>query len=136
MSNHSEPTRHFCVLSMNSKLRRIVLACGACIVIVLSAYTATHAAGSSPTAFRPQDVSYQVQATNPSEPEPLTLTDEQGQYSLGLHLEILEDPERGSDHRSGLLPGIMILQFIPSQVEVPNYGYTDSAYWVRVRSGE
>jgi len=131
LSNHSEPPRHFCVLSMNSKLRRIVLACGACIVIVLSAYTATHAAGSSPTAFRLKDASYQAQATNPSEPEPLTLTDEQGQYPLGLHLEILEDPS-GELTIDQVSSPELDSQFILSPVEVPNYGYTDSAYWVRI----
>lgn len=60
------------------------------------------------------------------------LTDEQGEYPLGLYLEILEDPSgqltieqvSSSDYDD---------QFIPSQEKVPNFGYTNSVYWVRFR---
>lgn len=62
---------------------------------------------------------------------PVVLTDEEGEYPLGLHLETLEDP-----------PGQLTIQeiaspefeakFVPSQWDVPNFGYTNSAYWVRV----
>jgi PAS domain S-box-containing protein len=60
------------------------------------------------------------------------LTDEQGEYPLGLYLEILEDPSRqltieqlsSSDYDD---------QFVPSQEKVPNFGYTNSVYWVRFR---
>ena len=72
-----------------------------------------------------------MQATNPSEPEPLTLTDDQGQYPLGLHLEILEDPSGELTIEQVTSPELDS-QFIPSPVEVPNYDYTDSAYWVRI----
>jgi PAS domain S-box-containing protein len=60
------------------------------------------------------------------------LTDEQGEYPLGLYLEILEDP-------SGQLTIEQVTssdyddQFVPSQEKVPNFGYTNSVYWVRFR---
>src|SRR5262245_7425433 len=60
------------------------------------------------------------------------LTDGQGEYPLGLHLEILEDA-------SGQLTIEQVAspeyegQFIPSQKDVPNFGYTQSAIWVRFR---
>jgi hypothetical protein len=63
-------------------------------------------------------------------PDPVILTDQQEQYLLGLHLELLVDP-------SGQLTieDITSLeyddQFTPSQDEVPNFGYTDAAVWVR-----
>jgi hypothetical protein len=62
----------------------------------------------------------------------LILTDEQGEYPLGLYLEILEDP-------SGQLTIEQVTssdyddQFVPSQEKVPNFGYTNSVYWVRFR---
>ncbi|MEM7030639.1 MAG: sensor histidine kinase [Chloroflexota bacterium] len=60
------------------------------------------------------------------------LTDLQGKYPLAQHLEILEDP-------SGLLTLSQITspeyenQFVPSSESVPNFGFTQSAVWVRFR---
>jgi len=131
LSNHSDPTRHFSFSSMNSKAKLIVLACAVCVLIVLSAHASNRAAGFSPTAFRQQSIFSAAEATNPSEPEALTLTDEQEQYPLGLHLEILEDPSGELTIEQVSSPEFDS-QFIPSPVEVPNYGYTDSVYWVRI----
>ena len=131
MSDHSDPTRHFSFSSMNSKAKRIVLAGAACILIILSAHTTTRAAGFSSPAFRPPDVSYQVIATNPTEPEPLLLTDGQAEYPLGMHLGIYEDPS-GELTIDQVSAPVFNSQFIPSPAAVPNYGYTDSAYWVRI----
>ena len=49
-----------------------------------------------------------------------------------MYLEILEDPggELTIDEVSS---PEFAARFIPSQVEVPNYGHTDSAYWVHLR---
>ncbi len=116
---------------MNSKAKRIVLACAVCVLIVLLAHTSNRAAGFLPATFKQQSTFSVMQATNPSEPEPLTLTDDQGQYPLGLHLEILEDPS-GEITIEQVSSPEFDSQFIPSPVEVPNYGYTDSAYWVRI----
>ncbi|NOX32271.1 MAG: PAS domain S-box protein [Deltaproteobacteria bacterium] len=60
----------------------------------------------------------------------IILTDQKGKYPLGLHLEILEDPGRQltiDDVTSVEFNN----KFIPSQLKVPNFGYTNSAYWVR-----
>ena len=62
----------------------------------------------------------------------VTLTDEQDETPLGLHLEILEDPSGDlsiKDVTSPELDG----RFLPSDTAVPSYGFTDSAYWVRFR---
>jgi len=62
----------------------------------------------------------------------LTLVAGQEAYELGLHLEILADPTRmlsieevSSQERSQ--------QFLPSRAPVPNYGFTNSVVWVRLR---
>jgi len=64
--------------------------------------------------------------------ETVTLTDDRGKYPLGLHLEILTDPS-GQLTIEQVSSSAYDKQFIPSQVEVPNFGFTDSAYWVRFR---
>jgi hypothetical protein len=63
--------------------------------------------------------------------EPVILTDEQGEYPLGLHLELLEDP-------GGKLTIDQISSqdfddvFVASQSQVPVFGFTDSTYWARI----
>lgn len=62
--------------------------------------------------------------------EPLILTDAQGEYPLGTSMDILEDPQKQwtiTDVSSPEFDG----RFVPSQVVSPNFGYTNSAYWVR-----
>ncbi len=74
-----------------------------------------------------------AQSAEPPAAEPVVLTDEQGEYPLGLHLEILEDPTGELTIEQVSSPEFDS-QFVPSQDEVPNYGFTDSAYWVRLTS--
>ena len=68
-----------------------------------------------------------------TDPEPdrvIVLTDEQGEYPLGLYLAILEDKDKIwtiEDVTSPELAG----QFTPSQEEAPGFGFTNSAYWIR-----
>jgi hypothetical protein len=71
-----------------------------------------------------------AQTGSPPAAEPVILTDAQGEYPLGLHLEILEDPGGQLTIEQVSSPEFDS-RFVPSQVEVPNYGFTDSAYWVR-----
>ena len=73
-----------------------------------------------------------AQADDAGLPKPVVLADEQGEYPLGLHLEILEDPS-GELTIEDVASPEFDSRFVPSQVEVPNYGFTDSAYWTRVR---
>lgn len=63
---------------------------------------------------------------------PLILTDEQEEYPLGLYLEILEDPN-GQLTIEQVSSSAYDQQFVLNQVEVPNFGFTNSAYWVRFR---
>ena len=66
----------------------------------------------------------------------VVLKDEQGDYALGTHLAILEDP-------SGILTIQQILNgefervagqhFLPSQSQTPGFGFSPSAYWVHVQ---
>ena len=63
---------------------------------------------------------------------PVILTDEQDSYPLGFHLEILEDPS-GELTIEDVTSPAYAEQFSPSQVDIPNYGFSDSAYWVRLR---
>ena len=62
--------------------------------------------------------------------EPLLLNDELDQYPLGHHLEILEDKDGLLTIEDVTSPEIS-QHFVPSQDEAPNFGFTDSAYWVR-----
>ncbi len=74
--------------------------------------------------------SVKAQTSDPPVQNPLTLTDEQGFYPLGLYLEILEDPS-GELTIENVSSPEFDPQFDLSQVAVPNYGFTDSVYWVR-----
>lgn len=61
---------------------------------------------------------------------PVVLTDEQDEYPLGLHLEILEDPTRQLTIAE---IAEFDQQFIPNQTPDLNLGLADSAYWIRFR---
>lgn len=63
---------------------------------------------------------------------PVVLTDRQDKYPLGRHLEILEDPGSALTIEDVTSPAYT-QQFVPSEVDVPSFGFTDSAYWVRLR---
>jgi PAS domain S-box-containing protein len=71
-------------------------------------------------------------ATAQSKPQLLVLTAAQGEYPLGRRLDILEDPGGQLTIEQVASPEYE-RQFMPSQSETPNFGYTDSAYWVRFR---
>ncbi|MDX1437805.1 MAG: 7TM diverse intracellular signaling domain-containing protein, partial [Anaerolineales bacterium] len=63
---------------------------------------------------------------------PVALTEDRGRYPLGLHLDILEDAEGEltiEDVAAEPFAGL----FASSQVDVPNFGFTESVYWVRFR---
>lgn len=62
---------------------------------------------------------------------PLILTERQGAYPLGLHMDILEDPSGELTIQDVVSPEFDS-QFKPSTAEIPIYGYTDSAFWLRL----
>jgi PAS domain S-box-containing protein len=65
-------------------------------------------------------------------PAPLVLSDDQTEYTLGQHMEILEDPA-GTLTIQDVSSSEYSDRFIPSQVDSPNFGFTASVYWVRLR---
>ena len=62
----------------------------------------------------------------------VSLNVERDEYSLGKHLEILEDKE-GKWELKDVTSSALSNNFIQSSALVPNFGYTDSVYWVRFR---
>lgn len=60
----------------------------------------------------------------------ITLDQNTKHYNLGTSLDILED-KNGTIRLDDLLKNEYNGQFVKSDVEVPKYGYTRSAYWVR-----
>jgi hypothetical protein len=72
-----------------------------------------------------------AQGGKPPAPEPVVLTDELGQYPLGFHLDILEDSS-GELTIDQVASPEFDARFTPSQVEVPNFGFTNSTFWVRL----
>ena len=79
--------------------------------------------------FRPAQAKSSVRSY--SENGPVLLVDGQGKYPLGLHLEILEDPA-GKLTIEDMASPAFAAKFTPSQAQNPVYGFTDSAYWVRM----
>jgi len=72
-----------------------------------------------------------AQSADPGSAPPLILTDEQEEYALGPYLEILEDPGGELTIEQVSSPAFDS-RFTPSQVSVPNFGFTDSTFWVRI----
>lgn len=62
---------------------------------------------------------------------PVVLTDEQGEYPLGLHMEILEDPTQQLTIEDVASPAYND-KFFASQSQVPIFGFTESVYWARI----
>jgi PAS domain S-box-containing protein len=62
----------------------------------------------------------------------LKLIDGVDQYSLGRNIEILEDPS-GSLLFDDIRSDKLTQQFQPSNSNVPNYGFNDSVFWIRIR---
>jgi signal transduction histidine kinase len=64
--------------------------------------------------------------------DPVVLDDGRGEYRLGTHLELLEDPARRLTIAEVASPAPPA-SFVPSRSAVPNLGLTRSAYWARIR---
>ena len=73
-----------------------------------------------------------AQNNDPDTPPPLLLTDEQEVYQLGLHVAMLEDTEKRWTIEDVASPEFDE-RFVPSEVDEPRIGFTDSAYWVRIQ---
>jgi PAS domain S-box-containing protein len=64
--------------------------------------------------------------------EPVVLNDTQNKYPLGSHLEILEDPS-GYLSIFDIIYGEFNEKFIPNHKNVPAFGYSPSAWWIRFK---
>lgn len=62
--------------------------------------------------------------------EPVLLSETVQKYPLGFSLEILEDHHKQWDLEDASSPEFEE-RFFPSQEANPNFGFTDSAYWIR-----
>ena len=62
---------------------------------------------------------------------PLILTDHQESYSVGPFLEILEDKDKQWTINDITSPRL-INRFKPNTIDTPHFGFTNSAYWVRI----
>ena len=62
--------------------------------------------------------------------EPLTLKEGQKEYPLGKYLQILEDPSGQLTLEEVTSPEFS-QQFVASEAEIPNFGFTSSTYWAR-----
>ena len=63
----------------------------------------------------------------------VVLTDEQEQYPLGLHIELLEDKDQEWTIDDVTSPEIASL-FVPSQEAAPGFGFSDSSIRAYVNS--
>ena len=61
---------------------------------------------------------------------PVVLTDEERTYAVGPYLHVLEDPE-GRWTLTDVTGDSLAQAFVPSGRDVPSFGYTRSAYWLR-----
>ncbi len=74
-----------------------------------------------------------AQSADPGSPPPLILTDEQEEYPLGLHLELLEDPGGELTIEEVSSPEFDSQIYHPARRQCRTIGFTDSVYWVRLR---
>jgi hypothetical protein len=75
---------------------------------------------------------WELHITSAHAQESIILTDGHEKYPLGLHLEYLEDPTGGLTIDDVTSTGYGT-QFVSGEKDIPVIGFTDSAYWVRVR---
>jgi PAS domain S-box-containing protein len=117
---------------MNTRLKFAILPLAVLIGLILLAAAPSPNAGILTRPPLAPLMRQQAQDDQPAPAWPLVLTDEQDQYPLGLHLELLEDPG-GELTIEDVSSPEFATRFTPSQVGVPNFGFTDSVFWVRFR---
>ena len=72
-----------------------------------------------------------AQQSAQAEPMPPLVTDEQSEIRLGRYLQLLEDPGGELTIDDVTSPEYQA-QFVSNSVDVPNFGFTSSAYWARL----
>lgn len=63
---------------------------------------------------------------------PVIITDDRTEYSLGKYIETIEDPA-GTLTLQDIMKEEHRTRFVKSNREIPNFGFTPSAYWVKLR---
>ena len=99
------------------------------LLFVSPAVTTAHIARELQNEF---SISVSGENSNIPVTAPVILNDDQDVYPLGLYLEILEDPSGKLTIEEVASPEFEE-KFILSNEKVPNFGHTNSAYWVRFR---
>ena len=115
---------------MTIKIKLVILSLTATSLLILMGYIASKSTGFSLIAFAKPYTQAFAQTNDPPPPEALFLTDQQGEYPLGLHLQILEDTS-GNLTIDDVSSPEFGPRFVPSKVAVPNFGFTNSIIWVR-----
>ena|GEM_PF-1945543 len=70
---------------------------------------------------------------NPCAESRVILTDKCNEYHVGIHLDYLEDPS-GSLTIDDVASSVYASRFTASHSSTPNFGYTDSVFWVRFQA--
>ena len=97
------------------------------LLFVSPAFTTTHTARDLPDEF---SINISGENSNIQIKAPVILNENQDVYKLDSCLEILEDPT-GKLTIEEVTSSEYIGRFGPGNEDVPNFGYTNSAYWVR-----
>jgi signal transduction histidine kinase len=115
---------------MKSRAKLRILAFVLSIPVLLAFYGIVREPGIFQTASMQLFSSALAQSDDLPILEPVVLNENQDAYPLGAYLELLEDPSGELTIEEVSSPEYDS-QFTPSQAEVPNLGFTKSAYWVR-----
>ena len=97
------------------------------LLFVSPAFTTTHTARDLHDEF---SINISGENSNIQIKAPVILNENQDVYKLDSYLEILEDPA-GKLTIENITSSEYIERFEPGHEDVPNFGYTNSAYWVR-----
>jgi signal transduction histidine kinase len=116
---------------MHIKLEFKFLAFAAFLLLILTAFAIPRSIAASHTISTKATTNEKRSREASSLVEPVILTDRQGKYPLGLHLEILEDPSANLTI-TDVSSSAFAARFTPSKAQNPVYGFTESAYWVRL----
>ncbi len=65
-------------------------------------------------------------------PEAVIVSDSAAEHPLGRHIETLED-RNGAYSIDEVSSGPLSERFVPNRKQIPNFGFTSSTYWVRLR---
>ena len=115
-------------MKLKSGLKALVIIC---FTFFLLLNLASQTTGHFPFMANSPAQSGRIQSGVSCQDRHQILTDGQNRYPLGRHIDLLKDQE-GTLTIDEVASPAFDRQFIPSQVDVPNYGMTSDVYWVRL----